>query len=114
MKKKNIKVCILSNSPRKFKIKAIAKDLSMPYIYKAFKPWTYGFKKAKELLNEDKENIAIIGDQIFTDIFGGNIFGIKTILVKPISKKEFFMTKIKRPLETFIIKLYKKTLKEEV
>ncbi|MEG1990242.1 MAG: YqeG family HAD IIIA-type phosphatase [Clostridia bacterium] len=106
LKNKNIKVCILSNSPNINKVKKIGKQLSMKYLYNGLKPWSFGFKKAQELLNEDKENIAIIGDQLFTDIYGGNRFGIKTILVNPIEKKEFWGTRIKRPLERYVIKKY--------
>lgn len=106
LKSKDIKVCILSNSPRTNRVKSVARELSMKYLYSAFKPWSFGFKRAIELLDEKKENIVIIGDQLFTDIYGGNRFGIKTILVKPIEKKEFWGTRIKRPIERFIIKKY--------
>lgn len=106
MKEKGIKFCILSNTPRKNKAKSIAEKFDMSYITNASKPRMKGFKKALELLNVDKENIAIIGDQIFTDIWGGNRFGIKTILVDPIDKKEIFVTKMKRPLERYILKKF--------
>lgn len=108
LKTNGIKVCILSNSPKLNKVKKVGKELSMKYLYNGFKPWSFGFKRAQELLQEEKENIMIIGDQLFTDIYGGNRFGIKTILVNPIEKKEFFMTKIKRPLERYIISKYRK------
>ena len=107
LRKKDLKICILSNSPRTNVVKKIARELSMKYLYNAFKPWSFGFKKAMVLLDEKKENIVIIGDQLFTDIYGGNRFGIRTILVKPIEKKEFWGTRIKRPLERFIISKYK-------
>lgn len=106
LKRKDIKVCILSNSPKTNKVKSIGRELSMKYLYNAFKPWSFGFKRAIELLDEKKENIVIIGDQLFTDIYGGNRFGIKTILVNPIEKKEFWGTRIKRPIERLIIKKY--------
>jgi len=107
LKKKDIKICILSNSPKTNIVKRVGRELSMKYLYNAFKPWSFGFKKAMDMLDEKKENIIIIGDQLFTDIYGGNRFGIKTILVKPIEKKEFWGTRIKRPLEKFIINKYK-------
>jgi HAD superfamily phosphatase (TIGR01668 family) len=111
LKKKEVKICILSNSPRTDRVKQIAGELSMKYLHNAFKPWSFGFKKALDLLDEKKENVVIIGDQLFTDIYGGNRFGIRTMLVKPIEKKEFWGTRIKRPIERFIIKKYKKSLK---
>ena len=50
----------------------------------------------------------MVGDQIFTDILGGNRFGIKTVLVCPIAEKEIIVTKVKRPLERWILKKYYK------
>lgn len=113
LKKRNIKICILSNSPRTNRVKQIGRELSMKYLYNAFKPWSFGFKKALDLLDEKKENVVIIGDQLFTDIYGGNRFGIKTILVKPIERKEFWGTRIKRPLEKYIINKYVKSEKNK-
>lgn len=112
LKKQGIKICILSNTPRYSKIKKVGKELSMPFLYNALKPWSFGFKKALVLLEEEKKNTVIIGDQLFTDIYGGNRFGIRTILVNPIEKRELWMTKIKRPLENSILKRYKKEVLE--
>ena len=53
----------------------------------------------------------MIGDQLFTDIWGGNRFNIKTILVKRINKKEIFVSRLKRPIEKIILNHYYK--KEE-
>lgn len=113
LKKRDVKVCILTNSPKANRVKQIGRELSMKYLHNAFKPWSFGFTKATELLDEKKENMVIIGDQLFTDILGGNRFGIRTILVKPLEKKEFFGTRIKRPLEKYIIKRYTESLKKE-
>ena len=111
MKKQGIKMCIFSNTTRINKVKKVAKEFGMNYIYNGFKPFKFGFKKAEKLLQIDKENLVIIGDQLFTDIYGGNRYGIKTILVKPIEDKEIFLTKMKRPLERKIINKYKETNK---
>ena len=56
--------------------------------------------------NVSKENMLMIGDQLFTDIWGGNRFGIKTILVKPISSNEGIHIKMKRPFERYVLKKY--------
>ena len=55
--------------------------------------------KLIDVINKFKDNeIAVIGDQIFTDVLGGNKFGIMTILVKPINKKELIdYTREKKP-----------------
>ena len=106
LKKGNIKCCILSNTNKKDKVEYIAKRLNLPYVYFAKKPCKSGFLKAKGILKLENKNIAVIGDQIFTDVVGGNRCKMYSILVEPISKKDILMTVIKRPLENLIKRLY--------
>ncbi len=112
LKKQGIKICILSNTFNYKKVTKIGKELSMPFLYRALKPWPYGFKKAIKLLDEKKEHVAIIGDQLFTDVYGGKKFGIKTILVSPIEKHESWIARVKRPVESSILKRYRKDMIE--
>lgn len=72
------------------------------------KPLKRGFKKCQKELKEKNENIAIVGDQIFTDIIGGNRCNMFTILVEPINKKDFWYTAWKRPIENKIKIKFKK------
>lgn len=112
MKKNGVKLYILSNSPFGKVVQKIANDLGMKYLYNASKPFLKGYIKIQEETKIKKENIIMIGDQLFTDVWGGNRFGIKTILVKPIKKQETFISRIKRPFEKIILKHYNK--KKEV
>ena len=105
-----IKMYILSNTNKKTKVEKVAKTLEIPYIYFAKKPLKSGFKKAKEKLKEKEEHIAVVGDQIFTDIIGGNRCNMFTILVDPLDKKDFWYTAWKRPIEN---KIKKKIIKGE-
>lgn len=111
LKNQNIKLCILSNSNHKEKVETVAKTLEIPYIYFAKKPLKNGFKKAKELLKLESQQIGVVGDQILTDIIGANRSKMFPILVKPINEKDIFITKIKRPIEELIIKRYQKKTK---
>ena len=61
----------------------------------------------KNILKIKEENIAVVGDQIFTDIIGGNKCQMFTILVEPINKKDYWYTAWKRPLENKIKNKYK-------
>lgn len=106
LKEKNIKFCIVSNSNKIKKIKVVAEKLSIPYIAFAKKPLKYGFIKAKKILELNNENIAVVGDQIFTDIIGANKCKMHSILVKPIKEKDILITLIKRPIEKLIINKY--------
>ncbi len=111
LKQNNIKLCILSNSNKKDKVKKISEALEVPYFYFAKKPFKFGFKKAKTLLNLENKNIAVVGDQIFTDVLGANRCKMYSILVKPIAEKDIWITVFKRPLENKIIEKYKKSIK---
>ena len=108
IKNNGIKCCILSNTNKKEKVEFIAKKLNLPYVYFAKKPSKSGFFKAKYILGLEPSNLAVVGDQIFTDVIGANRCKIFSILVDPISEKDIFMTRIKRPIEKFVIKQYVK------
>ena len=109
IKKNNIKCMILSNSNKEKKIKMVADLLNIPFIKFATKPLKRGFNKAKQVLGEENENIAVVGDQIFTDVYGANRCKMFSILVKPVAKKDLWMTRFKRPIENLIIKKYLKS-----
>ncbi len=111
LKKVGIKLCILSNSNKVDKVKGVADKLEIPFLYFAKKPFKSGFKKAKAVLGIEAENIAVVGDQIMTDVIGANRSHMFSILVKPIEEKDYLLTKIKRPLERLIIQRYLKKKK---
>ena len=108
-----IKTIILSNSNKLDKIQKIANDLKIEYISFGMKPLKRGFKKAINKLNLPAENIAAIGDQIFTDVIGANRCKIFPILVKPVAETDIWITKWKRPIENKIVEKYlKKQMKK--
>ena len=110
LKNNNIKLYILSNTNKKEKVKKVAEKLGIEYMYFAKKPLKSGFKKVQEKLKEPSQNIAVVGDQIFTDIVGGNRCKMFTILVEPIAEKDIWITMVKRPLENAIKKKYHKNI----
>jgi hypothetical protein len=99
IKAAGIKACIVSNNRLPDRVSAVADILEIFYVYKAAKPRKKAFLKGVNTLGMSSEEIAVIGDQLFTDIFGGNRLGIKTILVLPIDEKEFTGTKVLRLME---------------
>lgn len=110
LKENEIKFIILSNSNKEKKVKMVADLLKIEYIKFAMKPLKRGFKIAQEKLDIPNENIAAVGDQIFTDVIGANRMNMFSILVKPLAEKDIWMTRIKRPLEELVIKKYLKKL----
>lgn len=114
VKKNGIKCIILSNSNKVDKVKKVAETLDINYIYFAKKPLKGGFKKARERLGLESSEIAVVGDQIFTDIIGANRSKMFGILVNPIAKKDIWITRLKRPLEELVIKKYVKTKEKQM
>ena len=113
LKKNQIKLCIVSNTNKVDKVKYVSETLGIPYFYFAKKPFKFGFVKARKLMNLEFKNIAAVGDQIMTDVIGANRCKMFSILVEPISTKDIFITKIKRPVEKFIINKYLSKMKKE-
>ena len=110
MKENSIKCIILSNSNKETKVKMVADLLGIEYIKFAMKPLKRGFKMAQKRLEIPNENIAAIGDQIFTDVIDDNRMNMFSILVKPLAEKDLWMTRFKRPIEELVIKKYLKKI----
>lgn len=102
LKDMNFKLYIVSNSNKK-RVEPFKDYLGVDSAYLSFKPLKRKYKKILSL-NKFKDNqIAVIGDEILTDVFGANRMNFVSILVNPIGKKEFISTKIGRFFENFII-----------
>ncbi len=104
MRQKGFKLCIVSNNSSS-RVSALAGSLQIPWVVRALKPLRRGFLRAIRLVNAAPEETAVVGDQIFTDILGGNTLNMFTILVVPMPGKEFWGTKlINRRLEKVVLK----------
>jgi len=99
--------CILLSNNKEPRVKLFHDAVQVPYIYKAGKPKPAGYRRAMERMGTDTTNTIFIGDQIFTDVCGANLAGIRTILVKPIHPKEEIQIVLKRYLEAVILFFYK-------
>ena len=105
--KKDFRVVIISNNTKK-RVEFIAKELGCIYVASAKKPLTFGYNKIKNKYNYKKKEMATIGDQIVTDILGGNTFGITTVLVDPLGKKDLKVTYLNRVIERKILENFAK------
>ena len=108
LKENGFSSLLLSNN-KEPRVKSFKEDAgATAYIYKANKPSTAGYKRAMEILGTTPETTLFVGDQIFTDIWGANRAGIRTIMVRPVLKwKEEIQIIAKRCLEAFVLLGYK-------
>ena len=98
-----IKTMILSNN-NKGRVLPFAEILKLPFVAEGKKPLTIGYEKCAKLMGCAPNQLAMVGDQLFTDIWGGNRFGCMTILVEPIQEETMFFFKAKRFVEKIVLK----------
>jgi len=101
-KKKGLKLCLLSNG-LSHRVTRFAKLMDIPAVGKALKPRKLAFRRGLRLLELRSSEVAMIGDQLFTDIFGGNRLGLFTILISPLSKNELRSTSFVRKIERKVL-----------
>lgn len=108
MKKLGIKLIICSNNTKN-RVTPFAKKIGLDFIHFSCKPSPVGLAKARKKLGVKKCEIALVGDQIFTDVLGANFYGIKMLMVLPMEQDGVASIDFKRKLEKpFIKKYYKK------
>ncbi len=100
---KSFKVIIMSNS-NKDRVRPFKERLNIDSAFSSKKPFKKKYKKILNTYNYKDTEIAVIGDFLLTDIYGGNRMGFTTILVNPISSEEPFNVRIARRFEKRIIK----------
>ncbi len=110
LKNNGIKICIFSNASKE-RVEVFSKDLGVPAIHRAGKPSIKRFIKALELIKAQPYQSAMVGDQIFTDIYGGKRSSMLSIWVRPITKKEIFHVKLKRIAEKLVLWNFKEKKK---
>ena len=95
--KMNFKIVILSNNKKAFYLEAVRQVLDLPVIGFAKKPWSVD--EALDILKLPNDKIAVIGDRPLTDIWLGQRFGFKTVLVRSLTahiepKWKFYLRKL--------------------
>lgn len=107
MKKIEIKMVIVSNNTRQ-RVEPFANQLGLDFVSMSCKPLTVGMTKAQRIFALPPSQIAVVGDQLFTDVVGGNLKGMFTIMVEPFSLEKGALFFFKRSLEKPFVSHYHK------
>ncbi len=101
-----IRIILISNNhgPR---IDAIAKVTSLETYSFALKPFSLVYRRILTKYALKAHEVGVIGDQLLTDILGGNLRGFKTLYVHPITSKDVFFTRLTRKIEGIMINRWK-------
>jgi hypothetical protein len=100
---RGMRACIVSNAGHSGRVERVAARLGACALARAGKPGSQGYLRAMQQMGTSAAETAVIGDQLPTDVWGGNRLGLFTILVRPIGWWEFPPTKLNRILEWLIL-----------
>ncbi|WP_339178082.1 YqeG family HAD IIIA-type phosphatase [Oceanobacillus sp. FSL W7-1293] len=115
MEENDIKVTIISNNNQE-RVTVFSEPLGTPFVFSARKPLSRAFKTVAKQMDLKKDEILVVGDQVMTDVLGGNMAGFYTVLVVPVVQTDGKITKVNRFMERIILKRIKnkdKRYKEE-
>lgn len=111
--REGFRTVILTNARPSPTIKALSEALGTRLVIGARKPSTRYFRLALDLVQANPVEACVVGDQIFTDILGGNLVGCHTVLVDRIGNREFAGTRIMRVLERLVMKYLPQVASDE-
>ncbi len=105
MKKAGFLLALVSNNDPE-RVEPFAAKCALPYVCHAQKPQPDGYRTLAGTLGVRPEECLAIGDQLFTDIWGGNAAGTRTLLVRPLSEdNEPAQFRKRRRLEKILLKI---------
>jgi len=98
--------CLISNNhePR---VKSFARVVNCDYIFEASKPQSKGFEEALSKYGCTKDQMMMVGDQLFTDIWGANRFGILSVCTRQIDRDPLLQIRLKRIGEKIVLFFYR-------
>lgn len=101
-KNAGIEFCLLSNNWHGSAIE-VAQELDMPIVAKAMKPLPFSYTMAMRKIDAKRSSTVTIGDQLFTDVLGAHLAGIKAYLVLPLAEADLKHTLMLRNIEHLLI-----------
>ncbi|HEY5433287.1 MAG TPA: HAD hydrolase-like protein, partial [Coriobacteriia bacterium] len=103
LKGRGFRVCAVSNNWHE-RVRIVAAGLGVDLVDHAVKPFPFAFLRALSRVGGRAREAAVIGDQLFTDILGGKLLGMRTVLVQPLSATDLTHTLLLRRLEAIVLK----------
>ncbi len=107
MKNNGLKLIIVSNNSAE-RVAPFAEKIGLDFVAKGAKPLAKGFKEACRRIGVKPKEAVAIGDQIYTDIIGGNLLGAYTVLTVPYELEDKAFFKFKRAMEKPVISSYRR------
>ncbi|SDI34970.1 YqeG family HAD IIIA-type phosphatase [Natribacillus halophilus] len=103
LQNEGLKITIVSNNKKK-RVRTFSEPTGVSFIHSAKKPLKRAFRRATREMGLQTDEVAVIGDQILTDVLGGNRGGFYTILVVPVAETDGWATKVNRKIEQRVMR----------
>jgi HAD superfamily phosphatase (TIGR01668 family) len=105
LERMGFRLCLVTNNTNK-RLGHFNENLNLPGIANAIKPLTRGLRYAMETMGTKPATTVMIGDQLLSDVWAGRKAKVLTIMVRPVSDKDFWFVKAKRWLEKKMLRKY--------
>lgn len=103
MRDEGVLLLLLSNNSAQ-RVEPFAKKIGLGFVANAKKPLGSGVRRAARELGARENTLAVVGDQIFTDVLCANLAGVTSILVEPMQQESMAFFKFKRSLEKKVLR----------
>ena len=103
-RKAGLKLCLVSNNFHSTQVRGSAERMGMDVVDHAMKPLPFALVRAMRLMGSMPGETVMIGDQVFTDVCAGNLAGVRTVLVRPQSRKDLWYTHVFRVFERLALR----------
>ncbi|MDO4538471.1 MAG: YqeG family HAD IIIA-type phosphatase [Coriobacteriales bacterium] len=104
LREANIALCMVSNNFHSDAVCRSASELGLEVVHHAMKPSPVALWVAMQMMGVPAEQTVLVGDQLFTDVMAGNFAGVRTILVRPQSRKDLWYTQLFRVAENVFLR----------
>ena len=99
-----LKLCLVSNNFHSSQVRGSAEHMGVDVVDHAMKPLPFALVRAMRLMGSMPGETVMIGDQVFTDVVAGNLAGVRTVLVRPQSRKDLWYTHVFRVFERLALR----------
>lgn len=112
LERRGFRLGFLSNNRGRHREPLVAQLAPRALVWDAQKPRTHGYRTLLQRINSRPSEVVMIGDQLFTDIWGAKRAGLYAILVAPYyPQSDTFGARWRRPIERFILRHFCSTVR---
>ena len=97
-------LCMVSNNFHSDQVRGSAEQMGMDVVDHAMKPLPFALRRAMRMEGFSPRETVMVGDQVFTDVVAGKLAGVRTVLVRPQSRKDLWYTHVFRVFERLALR----------